>query len=382
MKGFFFKVAIIIAIVLHFISCKKNDEQNDTTATDIQDTLITLSNTTAELKIDRYGGAFIDFHLNENPINPLSWKLEKNDMPPNNQNGAIFQGHFLCLGRWGSPTAGEIAAGIPHNGEPSNSLWRVSETGQQFIQMSNQASLDGMTVSRSVKLHPDQPVFKVNEEITNNLSIGRIYNIVQHATIGPPFLDTATIINTNADHGFLQELSFPDPHAFEYEWPLARLDTLNIDFRSSETQRSYVTTHVFKKAKDFGWIVAFNPQNRLLFGYVWPLQDYDWLNVWHQVNEGRVEAKGLEFGTTGIGRSYQDLIVADTRFYDQESFDYIDAGEHINKSFYGFLIAVDFSFESGEHQNDIIRNIHIENNMLVIQFYEADAIELDCSFDK
>jgi hypothetical protein len=68
------------------------------------------------LSINLFGGALVDFRLSEQSLNPYAWRLSTDEIPPNNRNGAPFQGHFLCLGRWGAPTAGEIRAGVPHNG--------------------------------------------------------------------------------------------------------------------------------------------------------------------------------------------------------------------------------------------------------------------------
>src|SRR3546814_11782552 len=70
------------------------------------------------------GGAVRDFHLkNGTSLNPLSFVMEPEDMPLNNRNGAPYQGHFLCLGRWGEPSDGERKAGVPNHGQAANLLW-------------------------------------------------------------------------------------------------------------------------------------------------------------------------------------------------------------------------------------------------------------------
>ena len=66
-----------------------------------------IENESASLSINLDGGAIIDFQLKTTGINPLSFLYPNDLMPSNNKNGAAYQGHFLCLGRWGEPSSGE-----------------------------------------------------------------------------------------------------------------------------------------------------------------------------------------------------------------------------------------------------------------------------------
>ena len=348
MKDLIFNIFFIL-LVVHFFSCEK--EKRNAKEQAIQDTVINLENSESILSIDLYGGAFIDFHLKANPVNPLNWRLSSSEMPENNKTGAPFQGHFLCLGRWGSPSEGEIKLGVPHNGEPSNTFWDLDSLSQFTVIMNNHAALDGLFIKRKVELDHNSSIIRVTEDVVNQLTIGRIYNIVQHPTLAPPFLDSTTIIDSNADHGFLQVFSYPDPHSLEFQWPFINLDTLNnpIDFRNSKSKENYVSTHIFENKDHWGWITAASPKIKLLIGYFWKTEDYPWLNVWHHVQENNPVAKGLEFGTTGIGRPYEELLAVNTRFHGHNSFEYIDAGETKQKIFFAFLmeIPVDFKGVSG-----------------------------------
>jgi hypothetical protein len=303
---------------------------------------IELSNGQLDVTIDAYGGAFTRIVHQEQPVNPLTWAVTAAQMPENNQAGAPFQGHFLCLGRWGQPSKGEMAAGVPHNGEPANSMWIIREQTENSIEMAADAPLDGMEVNRTVALQPNAPVFKVTERFTNTFSLSRPTNVVQHITLGPPFLSPALRVNTNATHGFNQKFATPDPHRLSYEWPMGIADTTGrqIDLRRTDEEENYVTTHLFPDTATYGWVTALQPKDGLLLGYVWKLDEYPWINIWNYYAEGQPAAKGLEFGTTGIGAPYEALITQDTRFREQTSFEYIDAGETLNKSFAGFLIPV------------------------------------------
>lgn len=362
--------SLIALIVLLVASCQPQGASDNSAENapppSRQDTLITLENEQAALSITLFGGAYLNFHLKSKPVNPLTWKLTPEQMPENNRAGAPFAGHFLCLGRWGSPTKGEIQAGVPHNGQATNSWWEKEQATAQKLVMTAKAPLDGMEIVREVKMDEKQPVFYVTEKITNTTSIGRLNNIVQHVTIGPPFLDTATLVDSNADKGFLQIFSYPDPHTLEFDWPNGYADSLRtpLNLRSSASQQSYVTTHIYNDP--IGWLTATSPTSGVVLGYAWKTNQYPWANIWHQIEDGKPVAKGLEFGTTGIGRSYQELLATDTRFHQRNSFEFLDAGQTVSKSFVAFLLDVPADFKG-------VAKIELKNQKLYIEERTAQA---------
>ena len=73
----------------------------------------------------------------------------------------------------------------------------------------------------TVRLSESAAVFTVSETVTNRNKLGRIYNMVQHATIGPPFLDETTVVDSNAERGFMQSSPLPNPEQLEIRWPQA-----------------------------------------------------------------------------------------------------------------------------------------------------------------
>jgi len=79
------------------------------------------------LTVNTAGSAISSFILNDTKVNPLSWKLQPTYMPENNRVGPPFQGHFLCVGRWGSPSAEEKKRGIPHNGVVNTLTWQTQK---------------------------------------------------------------------------------------------------------------------------------------------------------------------------------------------------------------------------------------------------------------
>jgi hypothetical protein len=183
----------------------------------------------------------------------------------------------------------------------------------------------------------------VTERFQNTGNLGRLNNILQHVTLGSPFLSAATRINTNAKQGFFHKLEYPDPHRYESDFPIVQLDEAGkrtTDLRCSSDPVNYLTKHIFDPQEPFGWATAYDPFSGLVIGYVWRIEDYPWLNIWQQSVEGTPVAKGLEFGTTGLDGTYEKLLKEGVRFHGVLSWEYMDAGETIEKSYLAFIIDI------------------------------------------
>ncbi len=311
----------------------------------IQDTLIVLRNDSVTLSISRFGGAIVDFHFTNQKLNPLDWKVLPNDMPENNKKGAPFQGHFLCVGRWGSPTEGEKQAGIPHNGEPANQWWvSHQDTIIGQVTMQTEAPLEQWKMERSIQLSANEACFEVQETLTNQLNTGRFTAIVQHATLGGAFLDESVVVNSNAGAGFNQVLISRSLTGFEYQWPMAYSDSFKntIDLTKSSDSKGYVSTHVIDH--EIGWATATNPGKGLLIGYVWKTEDYPWLHVWKGIKDGKLWTRGIEFGTTGLGDTFSPEDRAAITFHGRNNNLFVDAKSAFTKRYTCFLIRIPVDF--------------------------------------
>ena len=81
-------------------------------------------------------------------------------------------GHFLCLDRWGPATETETEMGMGWHGEASRSWWSVRQApthadGRVQAQMAATLPLAGLEVLRTIRLHDDQAIFTVREDVTN-----------------------------------------------------------------------------------------------------------------------------------------------------------------------------------------------------------------------
>lgn len=313
-----------------------------------QDSLI-FKGTEGQLVLQTFGSGITNFSYLKQGINPLSWGVKSYQLPKNNQVGPDLRGHFLCLGRWGAPTEGEIKRGIPHNGEVNTQRWAVSKRSATSAKLSVMAPLDNYFVTREIETTSEGTSFRMTEEVENKGNTARLFNLVQHPTIGPPFLNKNTRIDCNADHGFDQRTAYNKLDEEGIRWPMAKLQEGLTDLRKVSHEHSYVTTHLISEEAPFGWISATSADQELLMGYLWRRVEYPWLNVWHYFTDGKPFAHGLEFGTTGLGQPYQLLAGERVVFRGKSQYEILDAGEKITKSFLSFIVKVPKDFQGVAH---------------------------------
>jgi len=340
------KKALFALLSIALTACISTSGPKNIATGNHDDTLAVLQNDQVNLSVSLYGGAIVGFRFKKDSLNPFTWKLRPADMPENNRKGAPFQGHFLCIGRWGSPTVGEKAAGIPHNGEPSNIWWKKEDPlSATILNMSVEPKLEPLTLHRTITLSESDPCFVVDEKLSNHLNTGIFTAIVQHATIGPPFLDENTIISSNATYGFNQTLAKPSIRKYEYQWPKGVADTLftSLDLTKSDQKEGFVTTHITED--EYGWVTAANTATGLLLGFLWKTSEYPWLHIWHGMKEGKLWAKGLEFGTTGLGDTFTPEKRATIDFHGVNNNQFIDAGSSVTKKYFCFLIKIPLDFQ-------------------------------------
>ncbi len=316
----------------------------------IADEMFVLSNGTVQVSVASSGGGITEFGFLDHAVNPLNWEMGRASTSGDEPN---LRGHFLCLDRWGAPSDAEIENGMTFHGEAAYAPWRLVNLeafadSHQEAEMVCELPIAQLTVRRLIRLEGNHAVLVVREEITNTGTLGRIYNIVQHPSIAPPFLDPATIVDSNAQYGFVQGSAVPESVAAADLWPNATIQGELIDLRrfqnaESETQYSDVSTFIFGDAAEYGWITASSPNTGLLLGYLWRVKAYPWLAIWRARSNGRVAARGLEFGTTGLHQPYAELVRVG-RILGRSIYEYIDANQTVEKSYIAFLLKIPHEF--------------------------------------
>ena len=290
---------------------------------------VVLDNGAVEATIDLAGGGLVSFHLTGSDLNPFMWEEGGAPAAPRPR------GHFLCLDRWGAPSEAERANGMPYHGEASRVMWKVARHDKASVEMSADLPMAGLHIVRRSRLDANGAVLRVTESVTNQRPLGRIYNMVQHPTIGPPFLDESTLVDANARRGFMQSSPLPNPEEPSVYWPQALKDALPVDLRHlTDDPMPNVVSYVIDQ--DHGWTTAVNPARRLLVGYVWKTADYPWFSAWRHAERGKPVARGLEFGTTGLHQPYP-ILVKKGFIFGRPLFSHLDAGETATRGYVLFL---------------------------------------------
>ena len=293
---------------------------------------VVLEGARAKLVVDVLGGSIVDFRIKAHGLNPLRWA---NDGPADEPRS---MSHFLCLDRWGLPSEAEAANGMPGHGEATKVAWDVIDATQTSVHMAADLPMAGLRVERRLEIASDDAWFRAVESVINRNQLGRVYNIVQHPTLGPPFLDETVLVDSNAGKGFMQGGPMPNPEEPSVHWPKALKDGQTVDLRNlTEDHDPAVVSFVVDAA--IGWVTATNSAQGLLIGYLWRSEEYPWLNIWRRVEAGRPLARGLEFGTTGLHRPFGDL-VRKARIFGRPIVEYLDTGESATRSYIGFLAEI------------------------------------------
>jgi hypothetical protein len=310
------------------------------------DERVVLRGEVAQASIAVDGGGIIEFRFVDQQTNPLNWEI--GELEPKTEGQPYLRGHFLCLDRWGAPSDAESKNGVPFHGEAPRVVWQVTKLPQRedagsVAEMGCTLPLAGMLVHRAIKLDAKSALLTVTEQVTNTNLRGRIYNMVQHPSIAPPFLDESTLVDSNARFGFWQE-TVPQSQTTDSVWPSLMIDGRRVDLRrfenvAAKTTRHDVSSFVFDEADVHGWVTACNPGKRLLIGYVWRLGDYPWLNIWRYMRDGKVAARGLEFGTTGYHQPFSQLVKRG-RILGRPLYDYLDSGQTVTRSYAAFLLKI------------------------------------------
>ncbi|MBI3208506.1 MAG: hypothetical protein HYZ37_06350 [Candidatus Solibacter usitatus] len=298
----------------------------------------TIQNAIARVEMDRAGGSIVRFEFKANALNPLVWSNKGEGVEPRPMS------HFLCLDRWGQPSSAELKNGMPFHGEATHVMWKDENSSADVARLSAELPMAGLGVMRIARIVPGAALLQVEESVTNRNKLGRPYNMVQHPTIGPPFLDATVVVDSNARRGFMQSSPMPNPDEPQVWWPQALKDGQPVDLRhlSSDPNPNVVS---FAVDEEVGWVTAVNASKGLLLGYLWKTSDYPWLNIWRHVDDqGKPLARGLEFGTTGLHQPFQVLLKKGPIF-NRPIVSWIEPGETHKRTYAAFLLRVPADFK-------------------------------------
>ena len=231
-----------------------------------------------------------------------------------------IMGHNLCLDIFGGPSTEEAAGGLPVHGEASAVAYELQTTDGGLI-MRGHLPQANLTVERRLELR-DRAV-RVRESVDNRKAIDHAVGWTQHVTLGPPFLKKGeTQFRASVGRSRVIEKPFGTADYLqagaEFEWPNApRIGGGTVDLRvltALDVSNAY-TAHLADPRQDRAFFVAFSPEAKLAFGYVWRRRDFPWLGIWeenfsrsHAPWNGRTLTRGMEFGVSPFPESRREMI--------------------------------------------------------------------------
>jgi hypothetical protein len=92
-------------------------------------------------------------------------------------------------------------------------------------------------------------------------------------------------------------------------------------------------------SRDTAFFVAFSPDSRLAFGYVWRRADFPWMGIWEE-NASRPQppwngstlARGMEFGASPFPETRREMIERG-RLFDVATFRWIPAATRVTAEY-------------------------------------------------
>ena len=233
---------------------------------------------------------------------------------------AGIMGHNLCLDIFGGPSAEEADAGLTAHGEASVARYSV-DAKDTALTMQALLPIAGLRLRRTISLHGNAAC--VLETVENLAGYDRPVGWTQHVTLGRPFLrHGATQFRCAATRSQVFESTFGPADflqpAAEFDWPFApHADGCAVDLRvySDASCSSAYTAHLMDPTKDDAFFVAYAPEFRLAFGYVWKRRDFPWMGIWEE-NRSRSQApwnsrevtRGMEFGVSPFPETRRQMI--------------------------------------------------------------------------
>jgi hypothetical protein len=233
---------------------------------------------------------------------------------------AGIMGHNLCLDIFGGPSDAEAAAGLPVHGEASLVRYEIEQSGLTLVARAL-LPLTNLRVER--RLHLSDRVLQVEESVENLSGVDRPVGWTEHVTLGPPFLQKgvtefrASVSRSKVFEKPFGSADYLEPGA-EFRWPEAPRPgggTADLRRTSGAAASSAYTAHLCDPGRETAFFVAFSPEARLAFGYVWRRADFPWMGIWEE-NASRPQppwngvtlTRGMEFGVSPFPETRREMI--------------------------------------------------------------------------
>jgi hypothetical protein len=240
---------------------------------------------------------------------------------------ASYTGHCLCLDYFGGPSAEQAAAGLSLHGEAPNTRWTLVSTavpGEALARWKVELPSAHLGFEREIRLGVAESVAYVRETVINESGAEHAFDWVQHATFGPPLLKKGeSTLSVSGGRGITSPVSYDGGSMLannrEFIWPHAPLASgkgfADLQQPFAEKGLGVIAGVQLDPRREQEYVLAVNWKRRLGAGYCFRRADFPWMTVWEENHarpdtpwNGRVQARGMEFGTTPLPLGREETV--------------------------------------------------------------------------
>lgn len=338
----------------------------------------TMSNGTLELIFLQQGAslASVVLHDDAEKLNPLWNPVRLNRERGRDAGPSSTTGHLICLDGFGPPSPEEIKAGIPMHGEAHVQPFEVrSRKSGTLTEVTLTATLPIVQekLTRTMRMVDGENVVYVESQLESLVGFDRPVSWVEHATVGPPFVETGvTVFDVSAARARSNPgapgVSPPGRRLTpdqDFTWPLAHGDDGGVvDMRQvpGTLANAELVTTLMDSSRTLVWTTALNPKRMLVFGYLMRRTDYPWMITWGSYATPEKPVRGMEFGMSPAGRR---RAVTMGSLFDTPTYRWLAAKGSISTHFLMFYARVPDGFTR-------VDDVQMENGQIVIEDHTSN----------
>jgi hypothetical protein len=359
---------------------------------------VTLSNGVAEATVLPGGGHLARWGMSadrgtarENLLWEVPWKtadpgteeyaaIAKELGAEEGQYLAAYTGHPLCLDGFGAASAADLAAGVSLHGEAPSVMWEFTTQAPDAVTGSTVLPVAELRVERRFSLLDEEAVLRVEESVTNLRDKKRPLHWVQHATFGSLGMSASDVrMSASVEKGITFPLDYDGRGLLkldaEFIWPYAPgADGETVDLRRLFTRpgKGFVASTRQREGREHGFVAGCGAGR--VVGYLFRVEDFPWMAIWEEnlAREvapwsGRVQARGMEFGTTPqpLGN---EVVDARGPLFGKPTSRMIEAKETLRAPWMLFAADVPRDWEE-------VEDVHVEADAIVL-WYKGQQVRV------
>ena len=275
-----------------------------------------------------------------------------------------YMGHLVNFPTFGPPSPSEIANGLGNHGEALTREWKLdraeADDDGAVLWYSAHLPKTQYNVGRVLTLPAGEQTLYVEEWVESLTDYDRPAMWVQHVTFGPPFVEPGkTTLDMSAKRGEVRRGGEETNSlaAGEVVWPEGKAwDGKPADLRVMQPKAHAGTYAGFEMdpERELAWFTMYNPGYRALIGYLWRTADFPFMGDWQENGrntqlpwEGKVKARGMEFGTTPFGGPMH-AVVAEGQFLGKPMVRWIPGRQRQTVRYVAFIVEIPEGFRGVE----------------------------------